>query len=101
MGKYELFPIEANFNLHSMAKIVAPKGMANVPGSRITMESSKERSITMEYQVKVYKLKEFQDGLYYYDSAFEKSISCVTNTYNAPIDQYFFPKYRRRQQVLF
>ena len=69
IGDNELFPIEAHFNLHSMANIVALKDMANVTGSRITMDGSKEREITVEYQGKFYNSKEFQDGLYYYDTA--------------------------------
>ena len=32
IGEYELFPIEAHFNLHSMANIVALKVMADVLG---------------------------------------------------------------------
>ena len=30
--EYEIFPIESHFNLHSMANIIAFKGMADVPG---------------------------------------------------------------------
>ena len=32
IGKYEIFPIEAHFNLHYMVKIVVHKDMADVPG---------------------------------------------------------------------
>ena len=32
IGKYELFPVEAHFNLKSMSNIVALKDTANVPG---------------------------------------------------------------------
>ena len=46
-----------------MANIVAIKDMAYVPGVQIKMNSSKEREVTVKYQEKVYKLKEFQDGL--------------------------------------
>ena len=37
IGEYELFPIEAHFNLHSMDNSVGLKYMANVPGFRITI----------------------------------------------------------------
>ena len=47
IGKYEIFPIEAHFNLHSMYNIVALKDMANVTGVRITIDSSNERAITV------------------------------------------------------
>ena len=48
IGNYELFPIEANFSIHSMVNIIAIKDMANVPGVRIIMDSLKEREITVE-----------------------------------------------------
>ena len=43
-----------------MANIVAPKDMSDVPGVRITMDSSKERVTTVDYQGRVYKFKDFQ-----------------------------------------
>ena len=73
-----------------MANIVALKDMGDVLGVRITMDSSKERVITVEYQGKLYKFKECQDGLYYYDTAADNSISGATNEYNAPITTYLF-----------
>ena len=72
IGEYEIFPIETHFNLNSMAKIIALKDMAAVPGVQITMDRSKERAITVEYQGKIYKVKECQDWLYYGDTAAEK-----------------------------
>ena len=73
-----------------MANIVALKDMADVPGIRIKMYSSKELAITVEYQVKTYKFKEFQDGLYYYDNAVDNSISGATYKSNVPITPYSF-----------
>ena len=52
IGNCELFPIEEHFNIHPMAHIVALKYTPDVPGFRITMDSSKEHTITMEYQGK-------------------------------------------------
>ena len=57
---------------------------------QITMDISKERAITVEYQEKVYKSKECQDVLYYYDTADDNSISDATNKSNAPITTYSF-----------
>ena len=85
IGKYELFPIEAQFNLHSMANTISLKDMDNVSVLRITMDSSKERAITVDYQGKFYKFKECQYGLYYYYNAAENSISIATNKPNSPI----------------
>ena len=50
IDEYELFTIKAHFNLHAMARIVAIKDMENVPGFKIIMDSSKKRSITVDYQ---------------------------------------------------
>ena len=50
IGEYGLFPIEVHFNLNSMANIVALKDMSDVPGVLITMNSSKECAIAVEYQ---------------------------------------------------
>ena len=84
IGEYEIFTIEAHLNLHSMANIVALKDMVDVPGVRITMDRSKERAITVEYQGNLYKFKDLQDWLCYYYTAFDNSISGATNKSNAP-----------------
>ena len=68
-----------------MANTVALKGMSDVPGVRVTMDISKEREITVQDQDKVYKFKEWQDGLYYYDTTNGNSISDATNKSNASI----------------
>ena len=73
-----------------MPNIVALKDMADVPGVRITMNSSKECTITLDYQGTCYKFKEFQDRLYYYDTAFGNPISGATNKSNSPITPYLF-----------
>ena len=57
---------------------------------QITMDISKERAITVEYQEKVYKSKECQEVLYYYDTADDNSISDATNKYNYLITPYSF-----------
>ena len=63
IGEYEISPIEAHFNLHPMANTVALKDMSDVPGVRITMDSSKDSANTVDYQGKNYKFKECQNGL--------------------------------------
>ena len=73
-----------------MANIVALKDMDDVPGFQIKMDSSNECSITVEYQGNFYKFKECQDGLYYYNTAVENSISGATDKYDAPITRYLF-----------
>ena len=90
IGKYEIFPINVHFNLHSMANIFALKDMANVPGFQITMGSSKECTIKVKYQDKVYRFKELHNRLYYYDTAAKNYISYETDKSNAPITPYLF-----------
>ena len=52
-----------------MSNIVALKYMSDVPGVRITMDILNELASTVDYQDKVYKFKDFQEVLYYYDTA--------------------------------
>ena len=52
------------------------------------MDSLKDIAITVEFQEKVYKFKECQDGLYYYDTAADNYIYDETNKSNAPITPY-------------
>ena len=67
-----------------MNNIVALKHMAHVPGFPITMDISKERAITVDYQYNVYKFKKCQDGLYYYETVVDNHISGATNKSNSP-----------------
>ena len=46
-----------------MAKSVALNDMADIPEVQITMDISKKRAITVEYQGRFYKFKECQDRL--------------------------------------
>ena len=62
-----------------MDKIVVLKDMADLPGVRIAMDSSKERAITVDCQDKVYKFKECQEVLYYYDTDDYNYISDATD----------------------
>ena len=63
---------------------------AGVTVVRVTVDSSKERAIIVDYQVEIYKFKECQYGLYYYYTAAENSISGATDKPNAPITTYSF-----------
>ena len=58
--------------------------------SELQMDNSKELFITVDYQDKVYKFKECQDGLYYYDTVAYNYISYATDKYNAPTTGYSF-----------
>ena len=58
--------------------------------SELQMDISKDISITVDCQDKVYKFKEFQDGLYYYDTVSYNYISYATDKSNAPTTAYSF-----------
>ena len=58
--------------------------------SELHMDNSKELLITVDYQDKVYKFKECQDGLYYYDTVAYNYISYATDKSNAPTTDYSF-----------
>ena len=73
-----------------MANTVLLKDLVDVLVIRITIYSSKERAITVEYQGKLYKFKNFQYGLYYYDTAVLKYISSKPDKYNSPITNSLF-----------
>ena len=73
-----------------MANIAALKDTTSVLETRITMDISKERTIKMEYKDKIYKFKECQDRLYYYDTAAKNSISGAADKSNFPITPHSF-----------
>ena len=64
--------------------------MSNVPGVLIMVDSSKYCAITVQYQGKIYKFNVCQDGLYYYDTATENSMSGATYKPHAPLTPYSF-----------
>ena len=57
IGECKLFPIEENFNIHSMANIIALKDLDDVTGFQITMNSSREIALIVDCQGKCYNLK--------------------------------------------
>ena len=81
MSPFKVLPMEVNFNLDSMANILAIKDVSSTTGVHISMDPRKERAIIVEYQKQIIKFQECRDGLYYYDT-FNKSIS--------PINYYYF-----------
>ena len=63
-----------------MANILAMKDVTALPGVRVTMDSTKERAVVVEFEERVLKFEECADGLYYLDttdSKFKKSVSSI------------------------
>jgi hypothetical protein len=79
IGMLKALPLPVHFNADSMANILAIKDVASIPGVRLTMDSSKERAIIVEYGDELLKFDECQDGLYFYDTNKNKPKPAVTN----------------------
>eukprot|EP00957_Ditylum_brightwellii_P210733 15365322-Ditylum_brightwellii.AAC.1 len=69
VGDMMLFPLQLHLNEDSMANIISFTAMANVLGVQITMDTEQERAITVQYEGKKFKFKEYSEGLYHYDTA--------------------------------
>jgi len=63
----KLFHLDIYFNTESMANILSLKDVVSIPGVRISMDSTVERAITVEHEVRTLKFKECCDRLYSYD----------------------------------
>ena len=62
-------PLKVHFNLYSLANILSLSDVANLPGARITMDSTIDRAIILHYNGQTIQFWECADGLYYYDVA--------------------------------
>ena len=63
-------PIHVYFKSDSLTNIVSLRDVGNIPNVVITMDSSKERAITVKmWPCKEFKFLECPDGLYHYDTS--------------------------------
>ena len=63
-------PIQVHFKSDSLGNIVSLRDVANIPNVTITMDTSKERAITVKMgPYKEFKFLECPDGLYHYDTS--------------------------------
>ena len=70
MAVMKEYPLQVYFKENSLANIVSLQDVASMPGVAITMDSSKERTITVKMGLhKEYKFLECPDGLYHYDTS--------------------------------
>ena len=74
----KFFLMEVHLNLDSMANILAMKYFASIPGLHISIDSSKDCAIIVEYHNNMIKFQEYCDGLYYYDTV-NKFISQISS----------------------
>ena len=64
-----LVPLPVHFNSKSLANILSLSDVANIPGAKVTMDTSVERAIKLHLQDKVITFNECKDGLYYHDTS--------------------------------
>ena len=77
-AEMEMLPLKVHFNTHSIANILSLSDVANLPDTKITMDTSQERAMLLHHGDKVFKFIECIDGLYYLDTNL-KSKSTVSN----------------------
>ena len=75
--EFQLLPIRFHFNLDSMANILSMKDVINLDGVCVTMDSSVDRAITVQYEDMMMKFQECSDGLYYFDTAADDAINSL------------------------
>ena len=69
MGVMKSLPIQVFYKKESLANIISLRDIANIPGVKITMDTTKERAITVTMKNGFeYKFNECPDGLYYFDT---------------------------------
>jgi len=68
VGIFKMLPIKMNYNQDSLVNIITMKDMASIPSVRITMDISIELEIIVEIKGAIFKCKECNDGLYYYNT---------------------------------
>ena len=65
----KLLPIQVHFNPESIANILSLTDIANLPGAKVTMDTSQERAIILHYDGKKFKFQECHDGLFFLDTS--------------------------------
>ena len=66
-------PMPVFYNAHSIANILSLADVANLPNTKITMDTSKAKAMYLHHGDKVYTFKECVDGLYYWDTSISKA----------------------------
>ena len=79
MGVCKLFPVPMHYNESSIANILSLHQVANLPGFRVTMDSAKEKAISVIYNNQVIKFIQCSEGLYYYDTKSSKNNTLISN----------------------
>ena len=74
-----LLPLQVHFNSQSLANIFSLSDVANLPGARITMDTSLDKSIILHYDNAIFHFHECEDGLYYYDTSLNPSNTLLTD----------------------
>ena len=64
-----MLPINVHYNHESMANIVSMKDVLSLPNVKVTMDSSQERAVIVDFKGDIFKFTECANGLYFYDTA--------------------------------
>ena len=64
-----ILPLPVHFNSNSLANILSLSDVANLPGARITMDSTVEKAINLHHNGVTLKFEECSDGLYFLDTS--------------------------------
>ena len=78
----KLLPVPVHFNPHSLANILSPSDVANIPGARLTMDTEIERAIVLHINDETITFHECKDGLHYYDTSTNKHSSTSFTGYS-------------------
>ena len=78
-AKFNFLPMNVHFNVHSIANILSLSDVANLPDTKITMDTSKAKEMYLHHKDRVYTFKECVDGLYYWDTSSTKPKSSFSH----------------------
>ena len=67
-SKMKLFPLDENYNEHSLGNIISLFGLMQVEGIVITLDSREGYGFNVLYKNKLYVFLPFATGLYYFDT---------------------------------
>ena len=65
----KLLPSNVHYNEESFANILSMSDLANLPGAKVTMDSSVNCAIIVHYNNESFRFEECSEGLYFYDTS--------------------------------
>jgi hypothetical protein len=81
-GILKMLPVTVHFNQKSMANILSMKDVVSLPNVKVTMDSSQERALLVEFEGEIFKFEECDNGLYFYDTIVPSKSKLVSTPYS-------------------